>query len=72
MNSKRRKNYRCGECGALIETWQEMYSWTEGKCSEFVCSDCFDALFDELTRHERARLIGSEVTTPEELSLPPS
>ena len=50
MNSKRRKNYRCGECGALIEPWQEMYSWTEGKCSEFVCSDCFDALFDELTR----------------------
>ena len=49
-----------------------MYSWTEGKCSEFVCSDCFDALFDELTRFERAALIGSEITTPEELSLPPS
>lgn len=72
MNRKRRKSYRCGECGALIEPWQEMYSWTEGKGSEFVCCDCFDALFDELTRPERAQLIGSEVTTPEELSLPPS
>ncbi len=72
MNRKRRNTYRCGECGSLIEPWQEMYSWTEGKCSKFVCSDCFDALFDELTRFERAALIGSEITTPEELSLPPS
>ena len=52
----------------MFENGDEIFSW-EG---EYVCSDCFDALFDELPRPERARLIGSEVTTPEELSLPPS
>ncbi len=72
MNRTRRKLMHCEECGAAFEPWQEMYSWTEGYRSVFVCSDCFDALFDELTRPERAALIGSEVLTPEALGLPPS
>lgn len=64
MNRARRKKIRCEECGAVFLPWEEMYSWTEGKVSFFVCGSCFDALFDELTRVERAALIGSEVVLP--------
>ncbi|MEG1633989.1 MAG: hypothetical protein RR314_08070 [Oscillospiraceae bacterium] len=36
-----------------------MYSWEEGR--EYVCEDCFDSLLAELTRREKARLMGCEV-----------
>ena len=47
----------CGECRLPFEAGEEMFSW-EG---EYVCADCFDALFSELDRYDRASLIGSRV-----------
>lgn len=47
----------CAECGADFEDGEEIYSWDEG----FVCCDCFDSLFDDLSRSERAELLGCEV-----------
>jgi hypothetical protein len=41
----------------MFENGDEIFSW-EG---EYVCSDCFDALFSELDRYERAGLVGSRV-----------
>lgn len=59
---------RCDECGAAFEPWDEIYTWElGGGASELVCEDCFDGLFGELSRRERAELIGSRVTTAEEL-----
>ena len=68
MNNRNKYRAYYAQCRLMFENGDEIFSW-EG---EYVCSDCFDALFDELTRPERAQLRGSEVTTPEELSLPPS
>ena len=51
------RTVHCGECRLPFEEGEEMFSW-EG---ELVCADCFDALFSELGRYERARLVGSEV-----------
>lgn len=47
----------CGQCRLRFEDGEELFSW-EG---EFVCTDCFDALFSELDRYDRARLIGSRI-----------
>ena len=51
----------CSECRAEFGPQDEIYSWTDGKSSFYVCCDCFDALFNELSRYEKAALIGSEV-----------
>ncbi len=54
------KNYTqscCGECRLPFENGDEMFSWE----NELVCADCFDALFSELDRYDRARLIGSRL-----------
>ena len=70
MNKRKRGKPRCSECGALFSPWDEMYSWYDGRESEYVCGDCFDALFNELNRYERAALIGSEIISAE--CVPPS
>lgn len=57
----------CNECGARCTADEEMFSWDYGKYTGLVCEDCFDAMFDELTRNEKAHLIGSEVRTVEEI-----
>ena len=59
MNNGRRRY--CHECGAEFTPGDEIYSWTDGKSSFYVCCDCFDTLFNELSRYEKAALIGSEV-----------
>ncbi len=48
---------RCMECRAEFEQDEEMFSWENG----WVCAECFEALFSELDRHERARLIGCRI-----------
>lgn len=67
MNNTVKRKLRCCECGAVFTAWEEIFSWSEGDGNEYVCCDCFDALFNELTRHERAALIGSEIHTVETL-----
>ena len=67
MNNTVIRRLRCSECGAVFNPWEEIFSWADGGEGEYVCCDCFDALFDELTRHERAALIGSEIKTAEML-----
>lgn len=67
MNNTVIRRLRCSECGAVFNPWEEIFSWSDGGTDEYVCSDCFDALFDELTRYERAALIGSEIKTAETL-----
>lgn len=47
----------CSQCRLMFEAGEEMFSW-EG---ELVCADCFDALFSELDRYDRASLIGSRI-----------
>ena len=47
----------CMECRVTFEIDEEMFSWENG----WVCAECFDALFSELDRYERAQLIGSRV-----------
>lgn len=70
---KRNRTLCCAECGAVFSPWEEMYSWDKGMREEYVCEACFDALFDELSRHERAELIGSEVRCADgRYSVPPS
>lgn len=58
MNIRPISPARCNECRAQFEDDEDMYMWDGG----FVCSDCFDVLFDELSRGEKAALIGSAVT----------
>ena len=57
MNKEQYTAAFCGECRLPFVTDEEMFSWEGG----YVCADCFDALFSELDRYERARLIGSRV-----------
>jgi hypothetical protein len=53
-----------------FEPWDEIFTWELGRGrTELVCEDCFDGLFGELSRRERAELIGSRVTTAEELGV---
>ena len=61
------RRLRCAECGAQFEPWDEIYTWDAGRGTELICEDCFDALFGQLDRHERAGLIGARVITAEEL-----
>lgn len=63
----RDKSLLCAECLCECQPWDELFSWDYGKHEEFVCEDCFDNLFNELSRHEKASLIGSEVCTAEEI-----
>lgn len=62
-----RGRLKCADCCAELEPWEEIYTWYEGSCVSYLCCDCFDGRFDELDRHERARLIGSEYLRTEEL-----
>lgn len=57
LNKKQRCAACCGQCRLQFEDDEELFSW-EG---EYVCADCFDALFSELDRYDRARLIGSRI-----------
>ena len=62
------RRIRCAECGAAFDPWDEVYSWDfGGGGAALVCEDCFDALMSELSRHERAELVGSRVMAAEEL-----
>lgn len=60
----------CSECHEKIGIWDEKYSWCYGRHTGIVCGDCFDRLFDEMSRYEKAMLVGSEVYTPEAGHLP--
>lgn len=51
---------KCADCCAELEPWEEVYTWDEGRRVAYLCCDCFDGRFEELDRHERAELIGSE------------
>lgn len=57
--------YRCPDCGCEMYEGETVYSWTEhqphGESEIYICGDCFDDKFSELTRNEMARLIGSEI-----------
>lgn len=57
----------CRECRAPFYNGEEVFTWELG-C---VCADCFDALFDELNRRDRARLIGSRVIEYRRSNRPP-
>ena len=61
------KALRCAECSAVFEPWDEIYFWHDQTGEGLICQDCFDGLFEELTRGERAQLVGSAVTTAQEL-----
>lgn len=60
------RRLRCQECGAVFEPWDDIFTWDFGGRTELICEDCFDGLFDELSRHEKAEIIGSRVMTAEE------
>lgn len=45
------------DCGCEIYEGEEMYEW-DGKT---LCSDCFDDKFSEMTRREKAALLGCDV-----------
>lgn len=49
----------CAECCAIFNDWETIYSWDEGHETVYLCEDCFDAKFDELSRIEKAQLVGS-------------
>lgn len=57
MDNGRNERAFCCECRVPFEDGEEMYSWEDG-C---VCGECFDALFNELDRYERAQLTGSRI-----------
>lgn len=59
--------FRCADCGCRAAPWEEVYSWDTRDGRVYLCEDCFDARFGELTRRERAALIGSDVLRAEEL-----
>lgn len=65
-NCFKKRRLCCAECDVEFEPWEEAFSWESG----YVCSDCFDRLFGELSRRERAELIGSEVLLPEDIKYP--
>ena len=46
----------CAQCRLMFENGEEMFSW-EG---EYICADCFDALFSELDRYESCLLYTSD------------
>ncbi len=57
MNKTNENTAYCGQCRLMFEDGEEMFLWEDG----LVCADCFDALFSELDRYDRARLIGSRI-----------
>ena len=57
MNNRNKYRAYCAQCRLMFENGDEIFSWD----GEYVCSDCFDALFSELDRYERAGLVGSRV-----------
>ncbi len=59
--------YTCDECFVLLEGWERVYSWSELGGELYICADCFDALFLDMGREERASLIGSESMTVQQL-----
>lgn len=42
-----------------------MFSWDEEGERIYLCEGCFDAKFDELSRIEKAELVGSEAVFAE-------
>jgi len=72
MNNGRRGRYRCYDCGAVFEPWEEMFTWPFGKERAFLCCDCFDSMFSELGLYEKAALIGSEVVSADFKTVVPS
>lgn len=63
----RGKVLRCAECGAEFLPWDEIYFRHDGAGEGLICEDCFDGIFEQLSRRERAELVGSAVLTAEEL-----
>ena len=57
MNKSLHLRRRCGECSALFEEGEEIYLWEDS----YVCGECFDALFDSLSRFEKALMSGCEI-----------
>lgn len=64
------RSSHCDECGCRLEIWDEAYYWTEGRSTRRVCGECFDALFDGLSRYEKAMLIGSPISIAGEVLKP--
>ena len=61
MNNRALRRQYCDECGTELMYLDEMYTWTDGRRTSLICGDCFDRMFDELSRYEKAALIGSAV-----------
>ena len=57
MNKRTNIRRRCGECAAPFEEGEEIYLWED----RYVCGECFDALFDSLSRFEKALMSGCEI-----------
>lgn len=57
MNKRLYCRQCCGECMALFEEGEEIYLWQD----RYVCGECFDALYDGLSRFEKALRAGCEV-----------
>lgn len=53
----------CDNCLAELEPWEKVYDFE----NKYLCENCFEAKFDELSLDEKAQLIGSEVRTVEEI-----
>lgn len=58
--------FECGECFAKIaDDTEEVFSWTDGKNSTWLCRDCFEDFADDrwrsLSLREKAILLGEEV-----------
>ena len=45
MDMRYKYSAYCAQCRLMFENGEEMFSW-EG---EYICADCFDALFSELS-----------------------
>lgn len=60
-----RHKMHCAECCAIFNDWDVMFSWEDGGEYIYICEDCFDAKFDELSRIEKAELVGSRAVFAE-------
>lgn len=57
MNRSLYLRNRCGECAARFEEGEEIFLWKDS----YICGECFDALFGDLSRFEKALMSGCEV-----------
>lgn len=60
----RKTEIRCAECGAVLQPWETLYSWSG---LGWLCEDCFEGKRTELSNAEFADMVGSEVCTAEDL-----